>query len=41
MSDITQAHADAVLRAARESARETGMAMNNAVVASAGAAAQL
>ena len=32
MSDITQAHADAILGAARESARETGTAMNIAVV---------
>nr|WP_260680771.1 heme-binding protein [Arthrobacter sp. KBS0703] len=32
MSDITQAQADAVLGAARESARETGTAMNIAVV---------
>jgi uncharacterized protein GlcG (DUF336 family) len=32
MSDITQAQADAVLSAARESARETGTAMNIAVV---------
>lgn len=32
MSDITQARADAVLGAARESARETGTAMNIAVV---------
>ncbi|MFB8371741.1 heme-binding protein [Pseudarthrobacter sp. NPDC055928] len=32
MSDITQAQADAILGAARESARETGTAMNIAVV---------
>jgi uncharacterized protein GlcG (DUF336 family) len=32
MSDITQAQADAVLSAARDSARETGTAMNIAVV---------
>jgi uncharacterized protein GlcG (DUF336 family) len=32
MSDITQAQADAVLSAAHESARETGTAMNIAVV---------
>ncbi|MBT2513871.1 heme-binding protein [Arthrobacter sp. ISL-30] len=32
MSDITQAQADAVLNAARDSARETGTAMNIAVV---------
>jgi uncharacterized protein GlcG (DUF336 family) len=32
MSDIIQAQADAVLSAARESARETGTAMNIAVV---------
>jgi uncharacterized protein GlcG (DUF336 family) len=32
MSDITQAQADAVLSAARESAKETGTAMNIAVV---------
>jgi uncharacterized protein GlcG (DUF336 family) len=32
MSDITQAQADAALAAARESARETGTAMNIAVV---------
>jgi uncharacterized protein GlcG (DUF336 family) len=32
MSDITQAHADTILAAARDAARETGTAMNIAVV---------
>lgn len=36
MSDITQAQADAVLSAARESARETGAPMNIAVVEAGG-----
>jgi uncharacterized protein GlcG (DUF336 family) len=36
MSDITQAQADAVLSAARESARETGTPMNIAVVEAGG-----
>lgn len=36
MSDITQAHADAVLAAALDSAHETGTAMNIAVVDSGG-----
>lgn len=38
MSDITQAQADAVLSAARESARETGTTMNIAVVNAGGKA---